>query len=135
MPSISTGHYQESEPRAVGRANASVWWVAQGIRLGPRARQRGRDRVPAVRCRRVLLAGLFASGAAAAPAWADPPQDLRDTFGLSQPPAARADCGDGLAFDCAIATDPFDGATPYALSTWLPVSWLGRLPAGAATHD
>ncbi|HSR97264.1 MAG TPA: TonB-dependent receptor [Kofleriaceae bacterium] len=98
-----------------------------------------------MRCRRVLLAALLAGGARVAPAGADapgadaarpePPRDLRDTFGLSQPPAVRADCGDGLAFDCAIATDPFDGATPYALSTWLPVSWLGRLPVGAATHD
>lgn len=99
------------------------------------AARRRRDRVPAVRCRCVLLAALFASGGAIADARADAPRDLRDTFGLAKPPAGRAVCGDGLAFDCAIATDPLDGATPYALSTWLPVSWLGRLPVGAATHD
>ncbi|MGH9883913.1 MAG: hypothetical protein ACREBE_00170, partial [bacterium] len=81
----------------------------------------------------MLLAGLFASGATAA--YAQAPQDLRETFGLKQPPAGRVDCGDGLAFDCAIATDPLDGATLYALSTWLPVSWVGRLPVGAASHD
>ena len=86
-----------------------------------------------MRCRRVLLAGLLASSAAVGAARADPPgpaaptqpqpptpapKDLRDTFGLTRPPATRVDCGDRLAVDCAIATDPLDGATPYALSTW-----------------
>src|SRR5262249_3098892 len=37
--------------------------------------------------------------------------------------------------DCAVATDPFDDAAPYALATWLPASYLRRLPVGDATHD
>ena len=79
-----------------------------------------------------LLAGLIAAGAAF-PARAD---DLREEFGLGQrQPSAASSCGDGLAFGCAIATDPLDDATPYALSTWLPGSYLRRLPVGDATHD
>ncbi|HEY0476263.1 MAG TPA: TonB-dependent receptor [Kofleriaceae bacterium] len=62
--------------------------------------------------------------------------DPRDTFGLSRlPPAPAVSCSDGLALDCAVATDPLDEATPYALSTWLPGSYLRRLPVGDATHD
>jgi len=58
-------------------------------------------------------------------------------FGLSRqpPPSALASCGDGLAFNCARATDPLDDATPYGLSTWLPASYLLRLPVAGATHD
>jgi hypothetical protein len=89
-----------------------------------------------VRFRRALLAGLVAGSTAVAhAAWADPPRDLRDEFGLSKPPTAPTGCDDGLAFHCAIATDPLGDATPYALSSWLPVSALSRLPVGAATHD
>src|SRR5438552_13759735 len=109
MPSMSTGDYQEKELRVVGGANASLCQVVGGR---PAARRKGRDRVPAVRCRRVLLAGLLASSAAVGAARADPPgpaaptqpqpptpapKDLRDTFGLTRPPATRVDCGDGLA--------------------------------------
>jgi hypothetical protein len=72
-----------------------------------------------------------------APAPAPAPKDLRDEFGLSKPsaPVGPADCSDGLAFGCAMATDPLDEATPYALSTWLPARALLRLPVGHATHD
>ena len=91
-----------------------------------------------------LLAGLFAGLAGRAglvdlagrvpEARAD---DLREAFGLRKrpPPAALPGCGDGLAFNCAIATDPLDDATPYGLSTWLSGSYLLRLPVGDATHD
>jgi hypothetical protein len=81
-----------------------------------------------------LLAGLIAGGTAHAQR---SPDDLRDTFGLRDrpPPAAAARCDDGLAFGCAIATDPLDDATPYALSTWLPAGYLLRLPVADATHD
>lgn len=113
----------------------------------------------AVRSRRALLAGLVAVRAALAhaeppapsapsappvPAPAPAPSpprapssDLRDQFGLAPPApqAAPSDCGDGRAFGCATATDPLDDATPYALSTWLPVRTLLRLPVGDATHD
>lgn len=59
----------------------------------------------------------------------------RDAFGLPPAPAAQPSCGDGLAFDCAMATDPLDPATPYALSTWLPRDYLRRLPVADATQD
>ncbi|HZJ68193.1 MAG TPA: hypothetical protein VFD36_32050, partial [Kofleriaceae bacterium] len=109
-----------------------------------------------MRFRRALLAGLLAGGAALAPAArADPPappapparpaptsapassSDLRDEFGLGKPApqAASAECGDGLSSGCAVATDPLDDATPYALSTWLPARALLRLPVGDATHE
>src|SRR5512144_526234 len=82
-----------------------------------------------------LLAGLLAGRAAAVPqARADDP---RDAFGLRKrpPPAELPSCDDGHAFNCAIATDPLDDATPYGLSTWLPGSSLLRLPVADATHD
>jgi hypothetical protein len=79
-----------------------------------------------------LLAGFLAGLAADARA-----DDLRDAFGLHKrpPSAALPSCGDGLPFNCAIATDPLDGATPYGLSTWLSGSYLLRLPVADATHD
>jgi hypothetical protein len=63
--------------------------------------------------------------------------DVRDAFGLGErpPPAELGSCGDGLALHCAIATDPLDDATLYALSTWLPRGALLRLPVADATHD
>ena len=100
-----------------------------------------------MRSRSALVAGLVAcvtAWLAAVPRDArgdDPRQaradDPRDVFGLPRqlPPSAQADCGDGLAFDCALATDPLGDATPYGLSTWLPASYLQRLPVGTATHD
>ncbi len=112
-----------------------------------------------MRCSCALLAGLLAGRVADAPGAraddrsdprADPGaaspgapngqagQDVRETFGLgkrSPPPAEQPNCGDGLAFTCAIATDPLDDATPYGLSTWLPGSYLRRLPVADATHD
>jgi hypothetical protein len=99
-----------------------------------------------VRFRRALIAALVAGRAAgASDARADDPQsgppgaplsDPRDTFGLHrQAPPAAPSCGDGRALDCAIATDPLDDATPYALATWLPAGYLRRLPVADATHD
>jgi len=78
-------------------------------------------------------AGAPGAGAPGAPDG----QDVREAFGLGKrpPPAALPSCGDGLAFTCAIATDPLDDATPFGLSTWLPGSYLLRLPVGDATHD
>lgn len=63
-----------------------------------------------------------------------PAENPRDVFNLPRAPAARS-CDDGLDFGCAIATDPLDPATPYALSTWLPRDYLRRLPVGDATQD
>lgn len=90
-----------------------------------------------MRFRCALLAGLLAAGAAPlARADDPPPEDLRETFGLKKPPPnAPTSCGDGLAFECAVATDPLDDATPYALASWLPASYLLRLPVADATHD
>lgn len=103
-----------------------------------------------VRFRRALIAALVAGRVAgASEARADDPvpgapgppgqapvSDPRDTFGLHrQAPAAAPSCGDGRALDCAIATDPLDDATPYALATWLPAEYLRRLPVADATHD
>jgi hypothetical protein len=79
----------------------------------------------------VLLAGLLTGTTAA---HADP-DDLRSTFGLGKPAPAPTTCGDGLGFDCAVATDPHSDATPYALSTWLPASYLRSLPSADRTHE
>jgi hypothetical protein len=101
--------------------------------IRPAAGRAGRAVLPSgVRCCVALLAGLLAAGAPDARA-----DDIRDVFGLGkQPsPAALPSCGDGLAFNCAVATDPLDDATPYALSTWLSGSALRRLPVADATHD
>jgi hypothetical protein len=80
-----------------------------------------------------LLAGLIAGTSSAR---ADP-DDLRATFGLAKPaaPAPDAVCGDGRAFECALATDRLDDASPSALSTWLPASYLRSLPTADLTHD
>ncbi|HET9621608.1 MAG TPA: hypothetical protein VFP84_09595 [Kofleriaceae bacterium] len=80
-----------------------------------------------------LLAGLLFVPAAA---HADP-DDLRATFGLSPPPApttSAGPCGDGLAFECAVATDPLADATPTALSTWLSGRYLRSLPTADRTQ-
>jgi hypothetical protein len=74
-----------------------------------------------------------AGGAGCSPGTIDP----RAAFGFGKRPSAEPplDCSDGLAFGCARAVDPLDDAVPYALSTWLPASYLLSLPVGDATHD
>jgi len=62
--------------------------------------------------------------------------DPRDAFGFKPKPVeAPIDCGDGRDFGCAAATDPLADAVPYALSTWLPSTYLLSLPVADATHD
>lgn len=64
--------------------------------------------------------------------------DPRDAFGFEKkpPPKTETDCGDGLGFGCIIASDPLsDNVTIYSLTTWLPSSYLLRLPVADATHD
>ncbi|HEY1557863.1 MAG TPA: TonB-dependent receptor [Kofleriaceae bacterium] len=79
--------------------------------------------------RRVALIALCAARVASA----DNPRDVFDIPAkASEPPL---DCSDGRAFGCVQATDPLDGASPFALSTWLPASYLLSLPVGDATHD
>jgi hypothetical protein len=60
----------------------------------------------------------------------------RDVFGFKPKPQEQPlDCSDGLTFGCAQATDPLSDSVPYALSTWLPASYLLSLPVADATHD
>ena len=84
-----------------------------------------------VRRRVVLLAGVLASRAAHAD------DDPRDLFGLGRKPPAEApvSCDVPHTFGCATVTDPLDDASPYGLSTWLPASYLRRLPTANALHD
>ena len=86
--------------------------------------------------KRLLAIAIVAQGALA---HAEPPpsgQSTREAFGLApQPTEAPLDCSDGLAFGCAQATDPLAGSVPYALSTWLPASYLLSLPVADATYD
>ena len=56
---------------------------------------------------------------------ADAPVDPHDVFGFHRKAAeAPLDCTDGRDFGCAAPTDPLADAVPYALSTWLPASYL-----------
>ncbi|MBA3457160.1 MAG: hypothetical protein H0T42_29020 [Deltaproteobacteria bacterium] len=84
-----------------------------------------------MRTRVVLFAGVLASRAAHAD---DNPRDL---FGLGKKPTAEApvSCDVPHTFGCATITDPLDDASPYGLATWLPASYLRRLPTANATHD
>lgn len=81
-----------------------------------------------------MLASIVAGYATTGTARAD---DVRDVFGLKKrpPPSETARCDDGLSFACAMASDPLDPSTPYALSTWLPASAMRRLPIADSTHD
>ncbi|MDB4953535.1 MAG: hypothetical protein JWO36_1104 [Myxococcales bacterium] len=99
----------------------------------------------------VLLALIFNVGAAQADDKPDPRDvfglgkkhtddkhtDPRDVFGLGKKHTDEAplDCSEGLVFGCALATDPLADPVPYALSTWLPASYLLGLPVADATHD
>jgi hypothetical protein len=82
----------------------------------------------------VVLVGLVGLvGLLGGNAHADP----RDVFGLHKQPASEPplDCSDGLAFGCVAPTDPLDDRTGFALATWLPASYLLRLPVADVTHD
>src|SRR5258706_9849833 len=82
--------------------------------------------------RRILATAACLAGAVAGQARADD----RELFGLSKkPPEPPVTCDDGRAFGCATATDPLDDTSPYALRTWLPASYLLRLPIAASRHD
>ncbi len=83
-----------------------------------------------MRLRAVLIVATLASRGARA-------DDLRDQFGLGKKPVAAEEvhCTDTRTLGCVWAEDDLDAATPYALSTWLPSSYLWTLPVGDATHD
>lgn len=61
--------------------------------------------------------------------------DAHDVFGLKPKTAETPlDCSDGKDFGCAQATDRLSEATPYALRTWLPASYLLSLPTADSTQ-
>lgn len=62
-------------------------------------------------------------------------EDPRDLFGLKPKVVEKVDCTDGHTFGCATTTDPFDQVSPYALRTWLPSTYVLRLPVADARHD
>ena len=63
--------------------------------------------------------------------------DPHDLFGLGKDkkPAEKLDCSDGKSLGCAAATDPFDRVSPFALRTWLPTSYLLKLPVADSRVD
>ena len=69
----------------------------------------------------------------AAPAYADDPRDL---FGLGkQKQTEKVRCDDAKTLGCAFPTDRFDEVSPYAVRTWLPASYLLKLPVADARAD
>lgn len=79
----------------------------------------------------VALAGLLAGG----PAYAGDPHDLFGVGGKRPAAAPPETCDQPHTFGCATTEDPLDPAPPFALSTWLPATYLRRLPVADATHD
>ena len=65
---------------------------------------------------------------------ADNPRDL---FGLGKDkqPAEKASCDDAKTLGCSTATDDLDPVSPYAIRTWLPSSYLLKLPVADARVD
>ena len=71
----------------------------------------------------------------AATAHADDPRDL---FGLGKKQkksAEKASCADAKTLGCAFATDRFDPVSPYAVRTWLPSTYVLKLPVADARAD
>lgn len=82
--------------------------------------------------RRVAIAVLTVGSLHAARAEDDP----RDVFGFKPKPVDKVDCGEGTkTFGCVSSIDLLDPTSPYALRTWLPSTYLLRLPVGDARHD
>ncbi|MDQ3337179.1 MAG: TonB-dependent receptor [Myxococcota bacterium] len=63
--------------------------------------------------------------------------DPRDLFGLGKDkkPAERESCDDAKTLGCTTARDDFDPVSPYAVRTWLPSSYLLKLPVGDTRID
>jgi hypothetical protein len=78
-----------------------------------------------LRC--AALASLLIGGIAHA--------DARDVFGFKPKVAEPVDCTDWRTFGCPTGSDPFDDTSPYGLRTWLPTTYLLRLPVGDSRHD
>jgi hypothetical protein len=80
-----------------------------------------------------VLASLLIGGVAHADGGGA--EDPRDVFGFKARPTERFDCSDWRTFGCPTATDPFDDTSPYAIRTWLPTTYLLRLPVADSRHD
>ena len=80
--------------------------------------------------RRALLATLLLARAAHA-------DDPRDLFGLGKgkKPAEKTSCEDAKTLGCSTARDDFDHVSPYAVRTWLPASYLLKLPVADVEAD
>ena len=77
----------------------------------------------------IALAGLLTGRTSRA----DDPHDL---FGVGKhADAPPPTCDEIHTFGCAMVSDPFDPTPAFALSTWLPATYLRRLPVADATHD
>ena len=87
----------------------------------------------AVRSRSLARRSALIASVLGGVAWGD--GDPRAVFGLAPKPIEKVDCDDGRAFGCATASDPFDPMAPMAMRSWLPSSYLSRLPVGDARHD
>ena len=86
--------------------------------------------------RSVALAVTLAALLAGHDARAEDPHDLFGIGNKKPKPVPDAEaCKEPHAFGCPFVADPFEPAPPFALSTWLPASYLRRLPVADATHD
>jgi hypothetical protein len=79
--------------------------------------------------RYALLAGLVLSTRA----HADDPRDLFGLGGGKQ--AAQVTCDDAKLLGCATASDDLDPVSPYATRTWLPATYLLKLPVADSRAD
>ena len=63
--------------------------------------------------------------------------DVHDVFGFDKKPKEQPlDCSDGTTFGCTDASDELsEHEQPYALTTWLPATYLLTLPVADSTHD
>ncbi len=104
--------------------------VRTGLQVTPR-RPCYRRRVRRSVALAAALAGLLTGPAARA----DDPHDLFGVGGTKGKPAPAEPCDQPHMFGCATTSDPFEPTAPFALSTWLPASYLRRLPVADATHD
>lgn len=61
----------------------------------------------------------------------------RDLFGIGKDkkPAEKPACDDAKTLGCATARDDFDRVSPYALRTWLPSTYLLKLPVADLRAD
>jgi hypothetical protein len=62
--------------------------------------------------------------------------DPRDLFGLGKgKQTEQVTCDDAKTLGCATASDDLDPVSPYATRTWLPATYLLKLPVADARAD